>query len=207
MLVQPGHRIALPRFAMVGAESTPPRSISVQPSRMASWIARQRRRCMTPGWVSRTPGGSPEWTVDSRPPWRYRRAHRASGSGRRRPAPRGRRAGRPRARRSTSRGRPGAARTGSQAARRCPRGASRSCRSPRRTIGQAPRTAGARPTSRPCRGARRSTPSRSAPRDPLAGALGEPGADRGVVRIARQRQAHPMARRLDLRDRAESGRP
>ena len=31
------------------ATSTPPRSISLRPSRIASWIARQRRRCRAPG--------------------------------------------------------------------------------------------------------------------------------------------------------------
>ena len=44
-----------------------------RPSRIASWIARQRRRWSAPGMRrARASAWSPEWTVDSRPPWRYR---------------------------------------------------------------------------------------------------------------------------------------
>ena len=42
-----------PAAARAPATSTPPRSISVRPSARASWIARQRRRCIVPGWSRR----------------------------------------------------------------------------------------------------------------------------------------------------------
>ena len=42
------------------------------PSRIASWMARQRSRWSAPGCVVLVSAWSPEWTVESRPPWRYR---------------------------------------------------------------------------------------------------------------------------------------
>ena len=47
-----GRTAGRPRAARRGrpATSTPPRSISEQPSRIASWIARQRSRWRAPGW-------------------------------------------------------------------------------------------------------------------------------------------------------------
>jgi hypothetical protein len=41
---------------------------------MASWIARQRRRWRAPGWSRLASAWSPEWTVERRSPWRYRRS-------------------------------------------------------------------------------------------------------------------------------------
>ena len=49
-----------PAGAAAPATSTPPRSISVRPSASASSIARQRRRCIAPGWSRRRSARSPE---------------------------------------------------------------------------------------------------------------------------------------------------
>ena len=64
VLVEAVQRITLARLAARPLTSTPPRSISVQPSRIASWIARQRSRWSAPGWSR--PGRGVVARVDGR---------------------------------------------------------------------------------------------------------------------------------------------
>ena len=161
---------------------------------------------MTPGWVSRTPGASAEWTVESRPPWRYR-IRPPSESVRSAPIARlevdeqaGGMRGGPPVDEDLARPEPEAAPLA---------GALEERRELAERLVE-------RPAGRLEQRVRRPPAGRVVPLDddpvalgggdPLAGALGEPGADRGVVGVAGERQADPVARRLDLRDGTEAGR-
>ena len=187
------------------ATSTPPRSISVQPSRIASWIARQRSRWSAPGWSSRAPAWSPEWTVDRRPPWRYR-IRPASGAppvapglevdevaGRERRAPPGdeRRA---RAEREV----PPLAGLEQQVVEPVEGGRRRG------SLGVANPSPG--PAGRDARVVADDAIDRllGLP-DPLAGRLGDRRRRPSSSRPAGERQRDPVARRLDLLDRLEPG--
>ena len=113
VLVEPVQRVALARLAARARRRRRRRGPSrVQPSRMASWIARQRSRWSAPGWSvrrRRVVAG-----VDGRQPAAVAVQDQAGerlAPSRLPAAPRGRPGGRPRARRATRRRTPPAART------------------------------------------------------------------------------------------------
>ena len=94
VLVQPEHRVAVDRLAVVRARRRRrPGPSPYAPSRIASWIARQRSRCIRPGWSLR--GARAVRRVDGRQALavavQEQAAERRPG---RRRSPRGRRAGR-----------------------------------------------------------------------------------------------------------------